>query len=227
MNRWCLLVLVLFTGDAFAGRTDSLQRVLSGLPNDTSRLPVLKQLVDALQHQRPDSALPYAKAYLVMADGQGTARQRAVARSQEGLVHLLRGRHAEALPLFLDALGRFEALGEERAAAMLHGNIAAVYRKEGREREALAELLRAQRTFDRIGDVFWSAGISEELANTYAALGMADSADHWFERTITIMDRVGGGQHVIDTRRAQAELWQGRGSVERALQLYTKALSAA
>ena len=227
MTRILLALLLLSTTGAFAGRSDSLLRVLHALPEDTSRLPVLRQLVNTNLHQRPDSALPYAEVFLALADRGGTPRQQAVARSQLGLVHLLRGRHAEALPLFLDALQRFGSLDEPRSVAMLLGNVATVYQKEGRPREAMPLLLRAQRLFQQEGDIFWAAGISEELANTYASMGMLDSADHWFDRTVRIMERVGGGRHVVETRSAQAELWEGGGSDERAVRLYTDALAAA
>ena len=63
----CALLVLVVLGLPLQAQVDSLRQVLGGLPDDTSRLPVLKELVRNLVFVQPDSALPYAEDYYRLA----------------------------------------------------------------------------------------------------------------------------------------------------------------
>lgn len=207
-----------------SGSTDSLLHALHAQPMDTTRYGTLRALIQSNVLRQPDSALAWARQYERIAIRAGDQRGLAYARSKRGHALLVKGRHAEALPYFLDVLPAFERSGNDRDLAMILGNIGEIHSHQGNWRKARDAYLRAHEAFVRAGSIMWMAGTSESLAHVYEAMGQPDSAYAWYARTVDIMEEVGAGDHARDARVGQAGILLQRGEEGKALDLYRHAL---
>ncbi|MBK8948946.1 MAG: hypothetical protein IPM68_08860 [Flavobacteriales bacterium] len=105
-GRFRPLLVALVLATSLSAQVDSLERVLVGLPQDSSRLPVLRALFHAEVFRTPARASVYAEAFAALAATVGTARQRAQAQAMLGQALYVGGYGLRALPHFQRAPGR-------------------------------------------------------------------------------------------------------------------------
>ena len=201
-----LYCLVLSCATAHAASTDSLIRVLDGLPRDTTRSRVLAKVVRGLMRSDPDSALGYAHEYLALAEELHDPARIARGHSEIGLCLMLTGDHHEALPRFLLALQWYEEARDTSMIATMRNNIAEVYKAEGRHELEVEELRKAHIAFRSVKDTMWTAFTAEALASAFEQLGMRDSAFFYFDRTAGLMEAVGSPQHAAMVRYRQSTM---------------------
>ncbi|MBK8498881.1 MAG: tetratricopeptide repeat protein [Flavobacteriales bacterium] len=219
-----LLPVLLVAASAYASRTDSLIAALGKLPDDRSRLPVLRELFRAQVMRAPDSALQWAAGYARLARGTEDPAIESLSHSQFGHAWLVKGHHARALPYFLRALPAQERTGNDEDLGFLLGNIGEIHKQQRNWSAARAAFLRSHTAFARAGSVMWMAGSSQSLAEVYQALGMSDSAEVWYARAVDVMEQVGAGDHAQEARMGRAGILLERGEEEKALDLYRQAM---
>ncbi|MCB0791385.1 MAG: tetratricopeptide repeat protein [Flavobacteriales bacterium] len=191
--RPILLLLLLAARPLFAGSPlDSLRQVVEGLPNDTSRLPVLTNMLRLTVFNRPDTALAICATYLEIAERSGDPVEIGKAHNYAGMCRSVQARPAKALNEYLLALRSFEQGDDPWYTAMAHNNVASIYKDEQRQADAMTEFMQALKGFRQVGDTVWMANVSNNMANIYYDEGRYDSAVYHYEDAIRILS--GRGQ---------------------------------
>ncbi|MBK6832690.1 MAG: tetratricopeptide repeat protein [Flavobacteriales bacterium] len=108
---------------------DSLLRVRDALPQDTSRLGVLTELLRATVFNDPDSALVFAAEYRSIAERSGIDLEIGKGHNYTGMCYTSRSEHDEALRHYLAAVPYFERGGDPWYEAMAHNNIGSIHEK--------------------------------------------------------------------------------------------------
>lgn len=193
--------------------------------SDTAALRDLNQRYHRVVHSAPDSALRLAADYVRIARAHGTARHRAIAAAMTGQAWYVKGRRAEALPHFQEALTAYTALRDTASMAMIDGNIGSIHLDEQRYTTALVHLQRAVHGFTRTGEVIWAAGLHGELAKAYEGIGRMDSALACYRRSAAALKATGLGDHAADAHMAEAGLLMEQGDEARALRSYREAVA--
>lgn len=107
---------------------------------DTAALSDLNKRYHRVVHSAPDSALRLAADYARIARAHGTARHRAIAAAMTGQAWYVKGRRAEALPHFQEALTSYTTLRDTASMAMIDGNIGSIHLDEQRYTTAMVHL---------------------------------------------------------------------------------------
>ncbi len=219
-----LLVLVLGLVCSLASaQVDSLVKVLATLPNDTSRLPVLTDILRATIFTEPDKALEYAAQYTELAMAGGSALQQAKASNFTGMCYSVKGEPAKALTHYLDALNGFERAGDVWYTAMAHNNIGSVHLAEQRMSKARTEFQAAFAGFVVEQDTAWQANTANNLANIFRAEGLLDSADAYYSRAGDYLERIGDREHAASARYNQGNICLDRKEHAEALAFFREA----
>ncbi len=196
---------------------DSLRRVADALPNDTSRLPVLTDMLRQTVFTRPDTALLICASYLAIAQRSGDPVEIGKAHNFTGLCRTVQGRPAKALNEYLLALRSFERGDDPWYTAMAHNNVASIYKEEHRNDDALTEFNRALAGFQEVGDTVWMANVRNNLANVYYDHGQLDSAVYHYERAIDILSGKGQDAFAAQVRMNLGNALYMKGDLEAGL----------
>ena len=218
--RTLVLPIVMLFSAALAAQVDSLERVLAGLPEDSTRLQVLRALFRAEVFRMPARALERAEAYAALADAGGTARQRALGQAMTGQALYVGGYGLRALPHFQRALAIYRAEGLVGDAGLLQANVASILADGHRWPEALSAYQRAIADLERGGEPKWAAGVEGELADVWQALGRPDSAAVHYGRSAEALERFGMADHAREVRLDGAGALLRSGRTEQALDLF-------
>ncbi|MBL8011249.1 MAG: ATP-binding protein [Flavobacteriales bacterium] len=216
--RSLLIALVLAT--ALPAQVDSLERVLAGLPQDSSRLPVLRALFHAEVFRTPARASAYAEAFAALAGTVGTARQRAQAQAMLGQALYVRGHGLQALPHFQRALAAYRAEGLVGEAGMVRSNIGGILADARHWSEARSAFERALAELEQGGEREWAAGVEGELAQVLQVMGRHDSAALYYQRSAAALERYGMAQHAREVRLDEAGALLRSGRTEQAVDLF-------
>lgn len=157
---------LLLTTQAHA-QLDSLLRVRDALPQDTSRLGVLTELLRATVFNDPDSALVFAAEYRSIAKESGIDLEIGKGHNYTGMCYTSRSEHDEALQHYLAAVPYFERGGDPWYEAMAHNNIGTIHEKMRRFDKASAEYELALKGFRNIPDTVWIANVSNNMGNLF------------------------------------------------------------
>ena len=218
--RTLVLPIVMLFSAALAAQVDSLERVLAGLPEDSTRLQVLRALFRAEVFRMPARALERAEAYAALADAGGTARQRALGQAMTGQALYVGGYGLRALPHFQRALAIYRAEGLVGDAGLLQANVASILADGHRWPKALSAYQRAIADLERGGEPKWAAGVEGELADVWQALGRPDSAAVHYGRSAEALERFGMADHAREVRLDGAGALLRSGRTEQALDLF-------
>ena len=173
--RILVFVALLITAQANA-QLDSLLRLRDALPQDTSRLGVLTELLRATVFNDPDSALVFAAEYRSIAERSGIDLEIGKGHNYTGMCYTSRSEHDEALRHYLAAVPYFERGGDPWYEAMAHNNIGSIHEKMRRYDKATTEFATALKTFMGIPDTVWIANVSNNLGNVHYEEGRFDSS---------------------------------------------------
>jgi two-component sensor histidine kinase len=220
--RHLLSLLFIAWGLASHAQLDSLLRALQKLPKDTSRLPVLTELLRNTVYHDPDSALVFAAQYRALARAAGDSMELGKGHNYTGMCYSFIGEQDEALRHYLQGLACFERGDDPWYTAMAHNNVATVMEKTGRMDEAAHSYRMALAGFKAIPDSAWIANVGNNLGNVFHANGQLDSAILYYAQTDSILMSLGevlfaaqvrmnlANSHYMQGRKAQAlELIRG------------------
>lgn len=118
-------------------KTDSLQKVLKSLGNDTSRVNTLIALCWEERIATPETAIQYAEQAVILAKELGFVNGEARARNNIGVVYHLMGTLDKALSQYAVARTLYESAKNQRALAGVLSNMASVFQAKGMYTEAL------------------------------------------------------------------------------------------
>lgn len=200
-------------------QTDSLIRALQKLPNDTSRLPVLTELIRAQVFSAPDSALRHAVQYTRIAEAAKSVHHTGKGENFQGMCHATQSDYDQAMVHYVRALEHFEREGHVWYTAMLHNNIGGVLIEQGRIDKALDRFNAARAGFTAEGDAVWLANVLNNLGNIHQESGRHDSAAVIYRRSAEALDGVGERAHA-------AGAWLNLGNAHNSLGEHGLALEA-
>ena len=221
----CALLVLVVLGLPLQAQVDSLRQVLGGLPDDTSRLPVLKELVRNLVFVQPDSALPYAEDYYRLALRTKDPVRVAEGANFAGMCLHTSNAHEKAMAWYLEALRWAEQGDDPWYPAMLNNNIGAVLEKQDQWDEALPYYRRSLQQFREVGDSTWVANVSNNLANWSMAVGDLDSAAHYYIEADRILSAQGHWVFAAAVRINLANALMRQGELDKAIAIYREALA--
>lgn len=188
-----LLIVCLVIGAR--AQEDSLLRVLRGLPNDTTRLPVLTELIRATVFSTPDDALAHAQEYTRIAAAARSDFHIGKGENFQGMCYATQSRYDEAMEHYSRALERFERVKDQWYTAMLHNNIGGVLIEQGRLDKALVRFGQARAGFMAARDTIWTANVLNNLGNIHQENGNYDSAAVIYQQAATTLDAIGQTTH--------------------------------
>lgn len=218
---WMMILLV--PGVGVCAQQDSMLRALNGLPQDTSRLPVLTELLRAAVYNAPDSALHFAAQYRAIAEASGFPLEIGKGHNYTGMCYTMKSEHELALKSYLLALPHFEEGGDPWYTAMAHNNIGSVHEKLQNLTKAREEYEMALDLFKAIPDTVWVANVSNNLGNVYYADGFLDSAVVCYDRANTLLTGSGMGMYSGPTRMNLANALGDLGKNREALEMMRSA----
>lgn len=223
--RVALGIVALFISCLLHARTDSLQRIPEALPNDTSRLPVLTELLRATVFNKPDSALVFAAQYRGIAERSGIALEIGKGHNFTGLCYSFKSVHDRALEHYLAALPHFERGGDPWYVGMAHNNIGSVHEKMRHTEKAREEYALALAIFKRISDTVWVANVSNNLGNLHFAEARWDSSVAYYTQADRVLTAAGMASYTGQTRMSLANALHELGEEQRALEVMRKAIA--
>ena len=217
--RWLLLFCVALISGKAPAQADSLLAVLHGLPDDTTRLPVLTELIRATVFSAPEDALAHAQAYTRIATAAGSDFHVGKGENFQGMCHATQSHYDEAMVHYTKALERFERVKDGWYTAMAHNNIGGVLIEQGRLDKALERFNLARAGFQAAHDTIWTANVLNNLGNIHQESGRHDSAAVIYRRSAEALDGVGEHSHA-------AGAWLNLGNAHNSLEEYGRALEA-
>ncbi|MBK9274932.1 MAG: tetratricopeptide repeat protein [Flavobacteriales bacterium] len=222
--RAVAIILMLIAGAA-QGQLDSLLRIREGLPADTSRLPVLTELLRATVFNDPDSALVFAREYRALAGQSGIDLEIGKGHNYTGMCYTNRSDHDNALQHYLAALPHFERGGDPWYTAMAHNNIGTVHEKLHRLDKAAAEYEMALKGFRSIPDSVWMANVSNNMGNILYEQRGFDRSVAYYRQADTILTALGFDRYAATTRMNLANALDELGRSEEALGILRSAMA--
>lgn len=221
--RWCLVpcLLVVFSATA---QVDSLRRALERLPEDTTRLPVLKELVRNLVFVQPDSALPYAVTYHHLAKSTHDPVRIGEGANFAGMCLQTTNEHEKALAWYQEALRWFEQGDDPWYVAITYNNIGAALEHQDHKVDSRRWYRESLERFRSIGDSVWIANVSSNLANLYYHDGRFDSAAYFYAEANSLLTALGQLEFAAGVRMNLANTWMQQDRNDDALVLYLEAL---
>ncbi len=217
------VLFFLCTARLLAG-TDSLLHVLSTMPEDTTRLPVLTELIRATVFTDPDKALAHAREYTAIATAAASDFHIAKGENFQGMCHATRSGYREAMVHYTRALERFERLKDGWYTAMLHNNIGGVLLEQGHLDMALHRFQLARAGFTAVGDTVWTANVLNNLGNIYQEHGEHDSSAVIYRQAATALDAIGQRTHAASAWLNLGNTYSAMGDRLAALTAYDAAL---
>lgn len=220
----CLLTLFNTSILCAQNEVDSLLHVLERMPDDTSRLETLKELVRVQVWTKPDSALPYAIAYYELARTTDDQVLQGQGANFIGLCHQTKNDHTEAMEYFILSLGHFEKGDDPWFTAMLHNNIGAVHQKEQQFAQATKKFDKALKGFTAIQDTIWMSNVQNNLGNIYFHTDQFDSAAYYYRRIIDGMQHGNNPAYLAAAEMNLANSLMAMDSLDQAMEYYELAL---
>ncbi|QQR87998.1 MAG: tetratricopeptide repeat protein [Flavobacteriales bacterium] len=220
--RALVFVVLLITAQADA-QMDSLLRVRDALPQDTSRLGVLTELLRATVFNDPDSALVFAAEYRSIAKRSGIDLEIGKGHNYTGMCYTSRSEHDEALRHYLAAVPYFERGGDPWYEAMAHNNIGSVHEKMQRSDKAAYEFTAALRAFRSLRDTVWIANVSNNLGNVLYEEGRFDSAVVYYRQADDLLTALGMDIYAGTTRMNLSNALDQLGAQDEALAMMRSA----
>jgi two-component sensor histidine kinase len=210
---------------AATAQQDSLLRVLNSLPQDSSRLPVITELLRATVFNRPDSGLYFAQQYIAVAERAGIPLEIGKGHNFMGMCYSMKSDQEEALQHYITALGHFEQGTDPWYTAMAHNNIGSVHEKERRFDKASREYDLAMDLFRELGDTAWMSNVSNNKANILIEQHAYDSAAFYYEKADVLLTRTGQAHSASSIRMNLANTYGLLGDKEKALRTMRSALA--
>lgn len=181
-------------------QNDSLLRALRSLPNDTTRLPVITELLRATVFSNPDEALEHAAQYQAIARRAGNALEQGKGHNYAGMTYVTKGESDKAMEQFLLALQFFRDGPDPWYTAMAYNNIGTILDQERRDERALKAFGDALHLFRENGDSIWVANVNNNIAAVLTRQLRYDSAMHHYGEAERLLLNAGQEAYAASVR---------------------------
>ena len=221
-----ILSFLLILGTNGSGNVDSLLNLAGSMPKDTSKLPVLKQLVRNYVFTRPDSALPFAREFTSIAISTQDPELIGQGFNFQGLAHQVKNDYDSAMIAYVISLEYFEKGNDPWFTAMLYNNIGGIHQTQERLELANDYYTKAYKGFTEIGDTVWIANVSNNIANILYASEDWDSAGFYYNRSVEVLEEFGAREFAAAAKLNRANCLMRAGDLKSAARDYNSVLEA-
>jgi signal transduction histidine kinase len=183
---WCVWLVLSQTMAAQAPPPDfdaeAAKISLAGMPEDTNKLQVLKQLVLWYFKRSPVEMQHFAERYLELAEKMARPGDAADGHNYLGVSLSMQSKRQQAIVQFLEAENGFRALGKKRQLGQVYMNMAGLYRSLYKFDKSLLTLYEARKVFTELKDT--NLYVANEIA--IGKIFQVISRRHWMEKKITL-----------------------------------------
>ena len=172
LQKYCFCIFVFIIFRTQAGPTDSLQRIINSLPDDTNKVNYLIELsVKLSDEQEFVRASESANIALLMSDKLHFKNGLAHALSRLGLMEYFQNNFGEALNYYNRAIKIYREKMDLKGIAGVTNNIGVVYKNLGQYPEAIKYYFEALKIKETIYQKTKLKSDKISIANTYNNIG--------------------------------------------------------
>jgi two-component system NtrC family sensor kinase len=196
MKRFiCCLLVFCFMAHTSAQNifSDSLERLLAGEKEDTSRVMLLAELAASYAHSKTDTALLLAHQGLILARQTKFIRGQAYSLYRTGYVLANAGNYANALDIFLQAQKMAESITDQLLLCRINSSIADVYNYLGDYEQSNVYIFKAKEIAEALHDNGWTVNCLFNLGINYDKLNWLDSAFMYLHHANELVLNLGNG----------------------------------
>ncbi|MBL0105618.1 MAG: tetratricopeptide repeat protein [Bacteroidetes bacterium] len=162
------LFLLILSAPAFAGKIDSLTKIISTASEDTAKVSLLNQLSKSYFATDPDKAIEIGKEAQALAEKLKYKPALAIALKQIGIGYYMQGKYLETLDYWEQSLQVFEELDDKNGQSNILNNIGSVYYDQLDFEKALDHYLQALRLAELTREKLRMASVIGNIGNVYA-----------------------------------------------------------
>lgn len=222
--RLSIALSLVLCGFVCQAQVEALRSRIEALPKDTTRLPLLTELVRATVFTEPDVALAQAQEYSEIARAASDTFHIAKGENFQGMCYATRSDYDQAMVHYTRALELFERIGDVWYTAMLHNNIGGVLIEQGHIQSALERFQAARRGFTAVRDTIWTANVLNNIGNIHQERGAHDSSAVIYRQAASALDAIGQSAHAASAWLNLGNSYTALGDLEGALSAYEAAL---
>lgn len=171
-------ILLLISCHGFAGKADSLEKVLKGKIPDSTRIDVCNKLSFELKNSDPKKAEEYALQAVELSTKSGTPGEKARSQHTAGTIYYIHANYAEALRHYLESLRYREQMNDSVNLAKVYNNIALVHYALGDHQQSLQFHFRSIAIKQKRNDLNGLAFSYGNVGNIYYDLGQDATAQN-------------------------------------------------
>ncbi len=165
---YCITALPCWAQPSWTVKKDSLERVLLWETQDSDKVWTMRDLgVIFLDHDEPDSAVRYAKAFGALSEKIHLLNGAALALSMQAAVLSDQNKIDEAISLDLVAIGFARKSGRKKALASICNNTAILYGNKGDYSQSLDYYIQALAGYEELKDTPYMALANGNIAMVY------------------------------------------------------------
>ncbi len=180
-----LLSIIAWSGISYAQQTE-VEILLDSLESATAvnhRVDLLNAIAGKSVEYDIDLSLANAREARELGLKNSYLLGVANANKWLGMANALKGKTAEALHNFMDALVVFKDLDESLEVGNVYKYLANIYSNNGNEKEAMRYYLVAKEIYESLGDRKGTSAILNNIGTIYLSLGDGDSALHFLNQS--------------------------------------------
>ncbi len=175
----CIVILGTFQWIANAQTlTDSLQKVLQNVKQDTVRLKIYTQILKANLYANPPLAWEYAVKFDSLATLLKSETDMAYGKNYLGMAKYVNNDFTRAIVHYLEAIERFEKLKIPLRVGIALNNIGACYQYRGEPKQTIEYYQKALTIFQKLNETTWIGNVSHNIANEYLQMAYQNAAKH-------------------------------------------------
>ncbi|SKC77451.1 tetratricopeptide repeat protein [Ohtaekwangia koreensis] len=158
----CLLANHIATAQKHQAEIDSLEKVLTTLPQDTNRVNTLIKLCRVLQSSSTKKVLEVANEAVVVAQNIDFGKGEGKAYVYIGYYYHRLGNSPQAIEYLLKALSIFERIHDNQQIAVCNNNVGIIYLSQDDTKAALTHFKKALAAWSNQG---YKSGVARALSN--------------------------------------------------------------
>ncbi len=178
---------------------DSLQNLMSTLIRDSSKIPVLIELVYQYQDNDIDKAFEFAQQSYTIASRLNHKRYLGKVNNNLGNLYLLKGNFGAASGYYLEALKISESIKDDTAIAKCYNNIGKLYYQRKNHKEAMNYYLKSLAINQKLH-------LDEEMCTNYIHIGIISNSEKKYneaiqnyQKALAIQIRTGNKKNIAAT----------------------------
>ncbi len=223
-----LLGLISYEAVSQTNRIDSLKNQLTLLPMDTTRIPVLVQLVKSLENISPYQVLPYITQVITLAQKHQLAAQEADALLMKGGLHANLTQADSATKAYLAASVIYEKLQDKKGIARCYVGMGYVYHQFFHKNDqSLEYYFKSEDIFKELSDESQLAWLYNNIALVYVSMSNYKEALSYLNNALSIHTRTKHSRGICQVQHSLGDAFKAQKDYLQAISYYNKSLTLA